>query len=122
MRRLAANPRAASVLLGLTAVFGLLAFEYTFQRSGGLHHVLPVGALGRTVAFQAVLAARGGSAAAVATSHAGPLADAALIALVVWAAAVTAWRPGRTWGVVAAGLPGFSVSACLYQYQTAVGS
>jgi two-component system cell cycle response regulator len=224
MRRLAANPRAASVLLGLTAVFGLLAVEYTFQLSGWLRHALnvgvynnvmlaagaacvargvavrherlawllvgaavlawgigdtvwtftvanmenppfpsyadagflavyppayvaivlllrsrvgqlrsslwldgvigglAVGAVGTAVVFQAVLGALGGSPAAVATNLAYPLADLTLIALVVWALAVTGWRPGRTWGFVAAGLLVFSISDCLYLYQTAVGS
>ena len=35
---------------------------------------------------------------------------------------VTGWRPGRTWGLVAAGLLVFSISDCLYLYETAVGT
>ena len=83
---------------------------------------LAVAAVGTAVVFQAVLGATGGSRAAVATNLAYPLADLTLIALVVWALAVTGWRPGRTWGLVAAGLLVFSVSDCLYLYQTAVDS
>jgi two-component system cell cycle response regulator len=83
---------------------------------------LAIAAAGTAVVFQAVLGATGGSRAAVATNLAYPLADLALIALVVWALAATGWRPGRTWGFVAAGLLVFSVSDCLYLYQTAVDS
>jgi two-component system cell cycle response regulator len=88
----------------------------------GIMGGLAVAALGTAVVFQAVLHATGGSPAAVATNLAYPLADLTLIALVVWALAMTGWRPGRTWGFIAAGLLVFSVSDCLYLYQTAVGS
>ena len=83
---------------------------------------LAVAALGTAVVFEAVLHATGGSPAAVATNLAYPLADLTLIALVVWALAMTGWRPGRTWGFIAAGLLVFSVSDCLYLYETSVGS
>jgi diguanylate cyclase (GGDEF)-like protein len=81
-----------------------------------------VAAVGTAVVFETVLQATGGSPAAVATNLAYPLADLTLIALVVWALAVTGWRPGRTWGLIAAGLLVFSVSDCLYLYQVATGS
>jgi two-component system cell cycle response regulator len=80
---------------------------------------LAVAALGSAVVFQAVLDVIGGSPAAVATNLTYPLADLTLIALVVWALAVTGWRPGRTWGLIATGLLVFSVSDCLYLYKTA---
>jgi two-component system cell cycle response regulator len=83
---------------------------------------LAVAALGAAVVFQAVLDAIGGSPAAVATNLAYPLADVTLIALVVWALAVTGWRPGRAWGLLAAGLLVFSISDCLYLFETAKGS
>jgi two-component system cell cycle response regulator len=83
---------------------------------------LAVAALGTAVVFQAVLDTIGGSPAAVATNLAYPLADLTLIALVVWALAVTGWRPGRTWGFIAAGLLVFSISDCLYLFETATGS
>src|SRR5262245_4006885 len=83
---------------------------------------LAVAAVGKAVVFQAVLKMTGGSPAAVATNLAYPLADLTLIALVVWALAVVGWRPGRAWGLIAAGLLVFSVSDCLYLYETAVGS
>src|SRR5439155_5386217 len=83
---------------------------------------LAVAAVGTAVVFQAVLNMLGGSPAAVATNLAYPLADLTLIALVVWALGVVGWRPGRAWGLIAAGLLVFSVSDCLYLYETAVGS
>jgi diguanylate cyclase (GGDEF)-like protein/putative nucleotidyltransferase with HDIG domain len=83
---------------------------------------LAVAAVGTAVVFQAVLRMTGGSSAAVATNLAYPLADLTLIALVVWALGVVGWRPGRAWGLIAAGLLVFSISDCLYLYETAVGS
>ena len=83
---------------------------------------LAVAAVGTAVVFQAVLKMIGGSPAAVATNLAYPLADLTLIALVVWALGVVGWRPGRAWGLIAAGLLVFSISDCLYLYETAVGS
>ena len=83
---------------------------------------LAVAAVGTAVVFQAVLKMTGGSPAAVATNLAYPLADLTLIALVVWALGVVGWRPGRAWGLIAAGLLVFSISDCLYLYETAVGS
>jgi two-component system cell cycle response regulator len=83
---------------------------------------LAVASVGTAIVFQAVLRATGGSPAAVATNLAYPLADLTLIALVVWALAITGWRPDRTWGLIATGLLVFSISDCLYLYATAVGS
>src|SRR5215212_6440585 len=82
---------------------------------------LAVAALGTAFVFQAILDATGGSKAAVATNLSYPLADLTLIALVVWVLGVSGWRPGRAWGLIAAGLLVFSVSDCLYLFQTAVG-
>ena len=45
-----------------------------------------------------------------------------MIALVVWVLAVSGWRIGRAWALIAAGLLVFSVSDCLYLFQTAGGS
>jgi diguanylate cyclase (GGDEF)-like protein len=88
----------------------------------GVIGAFAIGAIGAAIVLQAVLGELGGSTAAVATNLAYPLADVTLIALVVWALAVTGWRPGRTWGFLAAGLLVFAVSDCLYLYDTATGS
>jgi diguanylate cyclase (GGDEF)-like protein len=84
---------------------------------------LAVGAVGTAIIFPAILDTLGGaSRAAVTTNIAYPLLDLTLIGMVLWALAVTGWRPGRTWGLVAAGLLVFSISDCLYLYETAVGT
>jgi diguanylate cyclase (GGDEF)-like protein/putative nucleotidyltransferase with HDIG domain len=83
---------------------------------------LAVAAVGTAVVFQAVLEATSGSKAAIATNLAYPLADLTTIAFVVWVLAVSGWRIGRAWGFIAAGLLVFSVSDCLYLFQTAAGS
>jgi diguanylate cyclase (GGDEF)-like protein len=83
---------------------------------------LAIAALGTAFVFQAVLDATSGSKGAVATNLSYPLADLTLIALVVWVLGVTGWRPGRAWGLFVAGLLVFSVSDCLYLFQTAEGT
>jgi len=88
----------------------------------GLIGALAVAAVGTAIVFGAVLKATSGSPAAVATNLAYPLADLTLIALVVWSLAVTGWRLDRTWALITLGLLVFSVSDCLYLYQTSVGS
>jgi two-component system, cell cycle response regulator len=88
----------------------------------GLIGALAVAAVGTAIVFGAVLKATSGSPEAVATNLAYPLADLTLIALVVWSLAVTGWRIDRTWALITLGLLVFSVSDCLYLYQTAVGT
>jgi two-component system cell cycle response regulator len=88
----------------------------------GVIGAFAVAALGTAVLLPAITGALGGSPAAVATNLAYPLADLILIALVIWGLALTGWRPGRTWGCLAAGLLVFAISDCLYLYYTAVGS
>ena len=83
---------------------------------------LAVAAVGTAVVFQAVLDATSGSKAAIATNLAYPLADLTTIAFVVWVLAISGWRMGRAWALIAAGLLVFSVSDCLYLFQTAAGS
>src|SRR5262249_53683785 len=88
----------------------------------GVIAALAIASVGSAVVFQSVLSNTGGSRAAVATNLAYPLADLTLIAMVVWALALTGWRPGRRWGLIAAGLPVFALSACRYLYETAEGT
>jgi two-component system cell cycle response regulator len=101
------------------------------SRSGGIRRSLwldgviaslAVAAVGTAVVFQAVLDATSGSKTAVATNLSYPLADLTMIALVVCVLAVSGWRIGRAWAFFAAGLLVFSVSDCLYLFQTAAGS
>jgi diguanylate cyclase (GGDEF)-like protein len=60
-------------------------------------------------------------ALAVATNLAYPIADLALLTLVATAASFTAWRPGRSWGVLGAGLLLLAVSDGVYLLQSANG-
>ena len=101
------------------------------SRAGGLRRSLwldgviagiAVASVGTAFVFHVVLDATDGSKAAVATNLSYPLADLTLIALVVWVLAISGWRPGRSWGLIAAGLLVFSVSDCLYLFQTALGT
>jgi two-component system cell cycle response regulator len=88
----------------------------------GVIAALALAALGSAIVFGAVLEVTGGSAAAVATNLAYPLADLVLIGLVVATLAASGWRPGRAWGLIAAGLALFAVGDSIYLYQVAVGS
>ena len=88
----------------------------------GVIGAFAIGSVGTAIVLPAVIDTLGGSPAAVATNLAYPLADLILVALVVWALAVTGWRPGRTWGLLAAGLLVFAVSDCLYLYHVATAS
>src|SRR5438045_1498673 len=88
----------------------------------GVIGAFAIGAVGTAVVLPAVIGTLGGSTASVATNLAYPLADLILVALVVWALAVTGWRAGRTWGLLATGLLVFAISDCLYLYHSATGS
>jgi two-component system cell cycle response regulator len=83
---------------------------------------LALAAVGSAIVFGAVLEVTGGSASAVATNLAYPLADLVLIGLVVATLAANGWRPGRAWGLIAAGLALFALGDSVYLYQVAVGS
>lgn len=63
-----------------------------------------------------------GSTLAVATNLAYPIADMALLTLVVTAAAFTGWRPGRSWGILGAGLLLLAASDVIYLLQSAEGT
>jgi two-component system cell cycle response regulator len=63
-----------------------------------------------------------GSAAAVATNLAYPIADLALLTLVVTAAAFTGWRPGRSWLTLGTGLVVLAFSDGIYLLQSAQGN
>jgi len=63
-----------------------------------------------------------GSTLAVATNLAYPIADVALLTLVVTAAAFTSWRPGRSWTILGAGLLLLAASDVIYLLQSAEGT
>ena len=90
-------------------VVGLLALMRSrlqhFRRSlwidacvGGL----AIAALGASLLVDPILAATGGSAAAVATNMAYPLFDALIISIVLAVFVMSGWRPGRGWMLLGA--------------------
>jgi diguanylate cyclase (GGDEF)-like protein len=83
----------------------------------GLTAALAVAAAGAAILFEAVLAATGGSASAVATNLAYPLADILLISLVFGVFALTGWRPGRVWAFLGAGFAVTTVADGIYLYE-----
>jgi diguanylate cyclase (GGDEF)-like protein len=79
-----------------------------------------VAALVAALAFQPILdAGNDGSALAVATNLAYPVADLTLLTLVFTAASFTGWRPGRSWTVLGAGLLLLAVADGVYLLQSA---
>jgi diguanylate cyclase len=94
-----------------------------FQRGlwlDGLIGAAGVGALGAWLAAF-VLAHTDGHFSTVATNVAYPLADMLLIAQLVAAMALSGWRLGRKWQLIAAGLMIFAVADAAYGYTSAVG-
>jgi PAS domain S-box-containing protein len=85
----------------------------------GLIGGLGIAGLGAAFVLPPIVAATGGSKAAIATNLAYPLADLVLIALVVVMYAMSGWRPGRGWQLIGAGLVVFSVADSLYLYRVA---
>jgi two-component system, cell cycle response regulator len=69
-----------------------------------------------------VAASTTGSALAVATNLAYPIADLTLLTLVVTASAFTGWRPGRSWITLGGGLVVLALSDGLYLLQSAQGT
>ena len=67
-------------------------------------------------------ASSAGSTLAVATNLAYPIADVALLTLVIIAAAFTGWRPGRSWAILGTGLILLAASDVIYLLQSAEGS
>src|SRR5436190_10323241 len=94
-----------------------------FHRSlwlDGLIAALAVAALSAAVVVHAVSTSLGDAPTAeVAVNMAYPLGDLGLLALVAAILAMTGWKPGRTWALLAVGLLAFGVSDSLYLFQSA---
>ena len=72
------------------------------------------------LAFEPIAhAATEGDAAAIATNFAYPVGDLILLALVVAALALSGWRPGRAWLLLAIGLALSAIADTAYLYQSA---
>ncbi len=83
---------------------------------------LAAGALASAVLVDAVLDTTEGALSTVVTNLAYPLGDVFLLALIVGAFSLTAWRPGRAWLLVAAALGVFALGDSVYLFQTARGA
>ena len=79
------------------------------------------GAVGSSVLLEMVVK-HAREALVVLTNIAYPIGDMLLLALVVFVFAVTRWRPGHAWALMAAGLMLNAVGDAVYLYQTAVGT
>ena len=83
---------------------------------------LALAAVGAALLIDPILAATGGRFAAVATNIAYPLADVLIFSLVLAVFAMTGWRPGRAWTLLAAILVIQTVCDAIYFHQAATGT
>ncbi|MDX6670988.1 MAG: hypothetical protein QOI91_1351 [Solirubrobacteraceae bacterium] len=84
---------------------------------------LAVASVGAALIFAPVLDATGNAnAGAVATTIAYPLGDLVLLGIVAGVAALTGWRPGRSWLLVGGSMAVFAVADVVYCYQSALGT
>jgi diguanylate cyclase (GGDEF)-like protein len=109
------------------AAIGLLLRERTGHPGAGawldgIVGALAVAAVAVAVVVDAVQESIGGDPLANATNLAYPLGDALLLALLVAGLAVSGWRPGRIWLLLAAGLAVFGVWDAVYLWAIATGT
>ena len=83
---------------------------------------LAISAAGAALAFGPIVDATGGSTLAIATNLAFPLADLAIVAVLVGGLAMSGWRLGRCWTLLGAGFVLFAVSDTTYLFQIANGT
>jgi diguanylate cyclase (GGDEF)-like protein len=83
---------------------------------------LTVAAVGSALVLEPVLDTTHGTFASVATNLAYPLGDIVLIVFVVGVFALTGWRPGRTWLLIAIGCTVMAVADSIYLFRVAEGS
>ncbi len=88
----------------------------------GLIAALGTAALGTAFVFDFVAEQATGTPLEVATTLAYPLGDIAMISIVVGVVALTEWRPGRTWGLLLAGLGAMVVADIAYTLQWTAGA
>jgi two-component system cell cycle response regulator len=82
---------------------------------------LAVAALGSALLYPAIRTGTEGDAATVATNLAYPLGDVLLLSFLVGALALTGWRPGRSWILIACGLTASTIADSTFLYQAATG-
>jgi diguanylate cyclase (GGDEF)-like protein len=88
----------------------------------GLIAGLGTAALGAALIFEFVADHATGTTIEIATTLAYPLGDIVLLAIVVGVIALTRWRPGRTWSLLAAGLVAMAVADVAFTLQTTESS
>ncbi len=88
----------------------------------GLVSALGVAALTAAVLLQPIVSSTGGDPLEVATTLAYPLADVTLLVFVVGLLALSAWKPSRSWTLIAAGLATMAVADGIFLWQSANGS
>ena len=88
----------------------------------GLVSALGVAALAAALLLQPIVSSTGGDPLQVATTLAYPLADVTLLAFVVGLLALNAWKPSRSWTLIAAGLATMAVADGIFLWQSANGT
>ncbi|MDT4996256.1 MAG: hypothetical protein QOD45_324, partial [Pseudonocardiales bacterium] len=83
---------------------------------------LGLAACAAALVFQPILDASTGSFAAVATNLAYPISDFLLLVFVMAVFALTSWRPGRGWGLIAVGLVLNAVADSIYLVAVSKGT
>jgi hypothetical protein len=112
---------AAYVGLALLVRRNVAAFQASLWLDA-LLGALAVSAVATALMYDAVRIGIVGDTAAVMTTVAYPIGDVLLIALVVAVFALTAWRPGATWGLIGTALALGAMGDGLYLYQSANGT
>ncbi|MEA2449769.1 MAG: hypothetical protein QOG63_1701 [Thermoleophilaceae bacterium] len=88
----------------------------------GLLAALTIAAVGEVIVMQPVLEQSGGTALQVATDLAYPMGDLLLLSLIFGVFAMTGWRPGRAWMLIAAGFVAAVVADTVYAFQVQAGT
>ena len=83
---------------------------------------LALAAVGAEIVFPAVVATAQGSAAAVAVNLAYPVGDLMLLVFIALGFALSSFRPGRQWLLLALGVTVNAVADMVYVYQVARGT
>src|SRR5262245_20285995 len=88
----------------------------------GAAGVLALGALSAAIVFQPMLETTGGTAAAVITNLAYPVADLVMLSTIVGVFALGGWRLGSMWTFVGAAVTGLVLLDSVWLYQSTAGT
>ena len=88
----------------------------------GLVSALAVAALAAALLLQPIVSSTGGDRLDAATTLAYPLGDLTLLVFVVALLALNAWKPSRSWTLIAAGLATMCVADGIFLWQSAKGT